>query len=163
MSFHPFSVAKTRESLREDALSQRDEMRYWFFSSVIWLFYFYHSAWLGLSLDWFLIYEVAVALVVLWIGLSESFKANGGDAGPDFLRRVVLLGTPLGLAVLVASQALYWLGWWVFPRVIDYRSFRDPAFAWQVVNFVCFNGIQIWFWWRLHHHLRVLNQPRHHE
>jgi hypothetical protein len=158
MSFHPFSAVKTRESLRAGTLSQRDELRYWIFSSVIWLFYVYHAGWVGQQLNWFLVYDVAVALAILWIGLNEAFKANGSDSGQDFLRRVILIGTPLGVGVLLASQALFWASWWAFPLIFNARSFRDPAFAWQMVNFFLFNGIQVCYWWRIHHHLSTLNR-----
>ena len=161
MSFHPFSVTRTRDALRADTISQREELRYWLFSSVIWLFYMYHSGWVGLAVNWFLLYDVGAALAILVIGLHEAFKANGGDSGRDFLRRVILIGVPLGVGVLLASQVLYWLGWWAFPRVFSAQSFRDPAFAWQVVNFLIFNGIQVWFWWRTCHHLSILNRQHH--
>jgi hypothetical protein len=157
MSFHPLSASRTREALREDAISQRDELRYWLLSSLIWLFYLYHAGWAGLQLNWFVLYDVVIAVAILWIGLNEAFKANGAEAGQDFVRRVVLVGVPLGVVVLLASQVLYWASWQLFPLVFDHRSFRDPSLAWQVMNFVIFNGIQAWFWWRICHHLALLN------
>lgn len=161
MSFHPFSARRTRQALEAGTVTARDEMRYWLVSSLVGLFFFYHSAWVGLQANWFLLYDVLIAVAILWIGLHEAFKANGGEAGREFLRRVVLLGVPLGLVVLAASQALYWASWYVFPLVIDQQSFRDPAFAWQLVNFFLFNGIQIWFWWRLHAHISTLASTDH--
>ncbi len=161
MSFHPFSVRHTRESLRVGNVTAGDEMRYWLVSSVIWLFYYYHVAWVGLQLSWFLVYDVLAALAVLWIGLHEVFKANGGTTGRDLLHRLIPLSVPLGLVVLLASQALYWASWYLFPLVINHQSFRDPEFAWQVVQFSIFNGIQIWFWWRLHFHISQLSNKQH--
>ncbi len=158
MSFTPFSVNKTRNGLRDDSISQKEEMRYWFASSIVWLFYLYHSGFVGLHFNWFLVYDVLAAVIILWVGLSEALKANGGNDGHQFLRRVVTLGTPLGFTVLIASQILYWLGWYIFPFILNAGSFREPAFAWQIVNFVIFNGIQVWFWWRIHRHLTILQK-----
>jgi hypothetical protein len=158
MSFHPFSAVKAREGLRTGHTSQRDEKNYWLFSSVIWLFVTYHYGLAGVELGWFLLYDVTVALGILWIGLSEAYKANGGDQGQHFLRNIAVIGTPLGVVVLLASLLLYWMAWRVFPHVFNAQSFRDPEFAWTVINFMLFNGIEIWFWWRICHHLRELAQ-----
>jgi len=160
MSFHPLSVVKTREALRGNTISSLDEARYWGVSSVVWLFYVYHSAWVGTRLSWHLVFEIAVAIGILWIGLSEAWKANGGSIGTDFLRRMVLIGSPLGVSVLALSQALFWISWFVFPMIIDGTSFRNPEFAWQVITFFLFNGIQTWFWWRTCTHLKVLNRAK---
>ena len=147
--------------MQAESLTQADERSYWLGSSVLWLVYLYHNAFVGMGRNWFVLYDMVVALAILWIGMNESFKANGGEHGRDFLRRLAVLGLPLGIAVLLASQALYWASWFVFPLVIDNRSFKDPAFAWQVLNFLFFQSIQIWFWWRLHQHLLFLNKDRH--
>ena len=125
---------------------------------MIWLFYLYHSGWVGLERNWFVLYDVVMALAIMWIGSSEAFKANQGGQGQDLLKRTTVLAVPLGITVLVASQALYWISWYGFPLVLDNRSFRNPEFAWQVLNFVLFHGIQVWFWWRLHDHLLILNK-----
>ena len=156
MSFHPFSVNRTREALNSSSISQSDELHYWIFSSVIWLFYIYHASWVGMQRDWFVLYDVAMALAILWIGAREAFKSNGGVSGTDFLRRIYLLGVPLGVAVLVASQLLYWVSWFVFPLIFTHQSFRNPQVAWQILGFVIFHGIKIWFWWRICFHLRNL-------
>ncbi len=160
MSFSPFSVVKTRNGLRDDSISQTEEVRYWLVSSLVWLFYAYHSGFVGLHFNWFLTYDVVTAVIILWVGLHEALKANGGNAGRDFVCRLAILGVPLGLIVLLASQVCYWFGWYLFPLVFDSRSFREPALAWQIVNFVIFNGIQIWFWWRIHHHLTILQKHK---
>ena len=156
MSFHPFSARKTREALQSGQMSQGDERRYWLYSGGIWLFYLYHMAWIGMERNWFVLYDVAIAVTILWIGMSETFKANGGDEGQEFVRRMALLGVPLGIVVLLASQALYWASWHLFPLVMQGGVFRKPEMAWQVLHFFLFNAIQVWFWWRTCHHLRLL-------
>lgn len=161
MSFHLFSTRKARQALRQGAVSPADEHRYWLASLAMGLFYLYHSGWIGLEHNWFFLYDVAMALAIFWTGSSEAFKANGGGQGQDLLKRTAVLGVPLGATVLLASQALYWLSWHAFPRVIDNRTFKNPEFAWQVVNFFLFHSLQIWFWWRLHHHLLILNKDSH--
>ena len=158
MSFHPLSAEKTRDALRAGTIAQRDEARYWIASSLCWMFYLYHAGVFGQRWGWFLLYDVGVALAILWIGVSETLKANGGDAGTEYLRRIVLIGTPLGIWVLVGAQALGWASWFLFPRLMDAQTFADPELAWQVVTFAMFNGMQIIFWWRLHYHLRQLNR-----
>lgn len=156
MSFNPFSAKRTRQALGDSSISQSNELHYWIFSSVIWLFYVYHASWVGMQRNWYVLYDVFTAVAILWIGANEAFKSNGAMKGRDFLRRVFLLGVPLGVSVLIASQLLYWISWYVFPIVFNQQSFRNPEAVWQILTFVLFHGIQIWFWWRTCFHLRAL-------
>lgn len=157
MSFHPLSAVRSRLALGRGEVSQRDEFRYWLGAGLIGLAYSYQWGYFGLQLNWFLVYDAAVFIAILAIGLSEAYKANGGDEGTDFIKRLAVLGLPLGLVVLAASQLIYWAGWHGFARLFAQGSFRDPARAWQIFMFIFTAGLQTWFWWRMARHLAALN------
>ena len=152
-----FSALRAREALRANTVSQHDEFKCWFAYSLIGSAYSYQAGYFGLQISWFLLYDLAAVIIILWIGLHESFKANGGDEGVNFLQRISVIGVPLSIATLIANQVLWFCGWYLFPLVIDQHSFRNPALAWQIFNFVCWSSISVWFWWRMHHHLSKLN------
>ena len=161
MSFHPLSAVRTGDALRTASLSQKDQMRYWLTSSLIGLVYNYQSSMVGLQLDWFFFYEVIVAIAITIIGVREAYKANGSEAGPDFLMRAAALSVPLGILILALHFLLYMVMWYGFPHVFDYQTFRNPAMAWHIVVFVLWNGLAIWFWWRLCHHLKRVSRNHH--
>ncbi len=161
MNFHLFSALRAREALRTNAISARDERNYWLAVSLIGLANIYQSGFFGVQIDWFLIYDIAIALAILWIGIGVSYKANGGDLGLDFIKRLTVIAVPLGLIALLASQILWFASWHLFPMIFDQSSFRNPAFAWHIVTFICWNTISVWFWWRMHHHISRLNGAYH--
>lgn len=161
MNFHLFSALRAREALRTNVISVRDERNYWFGMSLIGLIGIYQSGYFGLQIDWFLVYDIAMAVAILWIGMNESFKANGGEAGVDFIRRLTIIGVPLGLTALLATQVLWFASWHLFPHLFDQNTFRNPAFVWHIVTFICWNTISVWFWWRMHHHISRLNGTYH--
>jgi hypothetical protein len=157
MSFHLFSALRAREALRADAITQSDEKKSWFAYSVIGTAYGYQSGYFGLQIDWFLIYEIAAVFIILWIGLQESFRANGADHGTSFIKRIFIIGIPLSVITLAANQVLWLCAWYLFPLLFDQRTFRNPALVWHIFNFACWCGISVWFWWRMHHHISRLN------
>jgi hypothetical protein len=157
MGFHLFSALRARKALQDSAVSARDEFRYWFAYSLIGTAYSYQAGYFGLQIGWFLIYDVAAVIIIMWIGLHETFKANGADQGINLLQRLSVLGVPLSITALIANQVLWLASWHLFPLMIDQSSFRNPALAWHMVTFVCASGISVWFWWRMHHHISKLN------
>ena len=67
--------------------------------------------------------------------------------------RATCLSFPIGLKINVASILLGWVYYFLFPRVVDATTFRDPGRVFDLIMFVWVPAFSALFFWRLWHHL----------
>ena len=158
MSIDLFNTFRVRRALAEQNVTERQSFEYAVASGVLGLVYGYWSGYVGWKVDWFSAYEILVAVGILFVGLKECFRANGGDAGADFLKRLYVLNVPLGLKIFALNVIVFFASWYLFPLVITRDVFRDPSLVWQIYSFVWTNGLTVVYFWRMHAHLGAVRR-----
>jgi hypothetical protein len=94
-----------------------------------------------------------VVLIITVFGLSRCYHANGGALGQHFVLRATCLSFPIALKITFVSIALGWVNLFIFPKVVDSTTFRDPERVWDLVTFVWSPAFTALLFWRLWHHL----------
>jgi hypothetical protein len=158
MTIHWWNTDKVVERLAEGSVSEQEAMRYAMISAVLYTQATYFATWFGGYRSWLLIYEFFVVTIIALVGVSECFKANGGVQGVDFLKRLSVIGVPVGIKVALAGTAMGQIIYFSFPYVVTPTSFRDPAFVYQIISFAFAASFMFIFYWRLALHLSRLQR-----
>jgi len=154
MTIHWWNTDKLVERLVTDSLSESESLRYAMVAAALYTQAMYWATWFGGYQSWLLLYEFAAVTAVALIGVSECFKANDGSLGSDFLKRLAVLGVPVGIKVMLASIVLGQVLYFGFPYVVTPTTFRDPVFVYQLASFVFGMAFMAAFYWRIAFHLR---------
>ena len=120
--------------------------------------YSYQAGWFGLQLNWTILIDLFTTVAITWIGVHECYRANGQNLGRDLILRLAVLGVPLGIRLWFVSLFLYGLNWFGFAPFMQTGLFASPERAWHFLTFLLWNGTAAIFWWRMHHHIKVLNR-----
>ena len=144
--------------LSRGEIGERDGLLYFVANSVLWTVNLYYGVMVGAKYDWLLFYELLVVLTITIFGLLKCFEANGGAEGNQFVLRATCLSFPLGIKVSLLSVASGWGIYYIFPRVVDPMSFRDPTRLYLLLMFLLAAGLTAFFYWRLWLHLAAVRQ-----
>lgn len=99
--------------------------------------------------------------IISLIGVSECYNANGGPKGADFIRRLFVIGVPVGIKFAIASMALGQIAYFGFPSVVTTASFRDPGYVYELFLFAFSTVFMALYYWRIATHLtHVLERQR---
>jgi hypothetical protein len=157
MGIHLFSTKKARSHLL-GGINASDQARYWLAATLLGMAYSYQSGVIGFRFDWALFIDLFVSISIICIGISECYQANGKEQGRDFILRLAVLGVPLGIWLWLATFVFYAVNWYGFEFFMRTGLFANPQRAWHFLTFFLWNGSLAFFWWRMHHHVKVLNR-----
>jgi len=161
MTIHWWDTEKLIAQLAEGSVSENEAMRYAMIGAVMYTQAIYYTIWLGGDRSWLLVYEFVVVAIISLVGVSECFKANGGARGADFLKRLLVIGVPVGIKFALASTVLGQIAYFGFPYVVTPASFRDPAYVYQLYSFAFAAAFMSIYYWRIATHLaRLLHRQR---
>lgn len=158
MTVHFWNTNALATKLASGEVKERDAYVYYVANTVTWTVLNYYAVAMGASIGWLFVYEIMVVLVITVFGLAQCYQANGGASGKHFVLRATCLTLPIALKIGVASIALGWVNYFVFPRVVESTSFRDPGHVWDLVTFVWAPVFTALLFWRLWHHLSAIQQ-----
>lgn len=154
MAIHWWNTDKLVERLGTDGLSESESMRYAMVTAFLYTHATYWSIWFGGDRSGLLFYEFVAVTAIALIGIRECFKANEGSSGSDFLKRVTVLGVPIGVKVMLASFVLGQALYFGFLYVTMPAPFRDSALFYQLVPLAVSMMFTAVFYWRIAFHLR---------
>jgi hypothetical protein len=157
MTIHLFSTKSARGHLL-DGVEAEDQAKYWLVAALIGVAYNYQSGWIGFRFEWAILIDLFATIAITWVGIYECYRANGESKGRDLTLRLAVLAVPLGIRLWFVSLLLYALNWYGFPTFMQTSLFANPERAWHFLTFILWNGTAAIFWWRMHHHIRVLNR-----
>jgi hypothetical protein len=147
-----------RESLRNDAISQSDELNCMLISVLLSICYLYVYGFFGIKLEGNSLLAFAFAISTNYLGICLTYQSNGGEQGRDFLRRAIVLSVPLNISALALQLVLVGIAWFAFPYLHREVEFADPSWVWQLTLLVIFNVIVIWYWWRMRLHMTQISK-----
>lgn len=145
---------KTKElalQLKENSVSETDQMKYLLSTTIIGLLGFELSSPstvspLSLS-DYMPLLKFFLVLSITLMGFYETFKTNKANGGSNYLSRIVCLSLPIILKMILISL-IY--GFFVGLLVINPNR---ASFLFQALEVF----LQIFFFWRLNTHLEIIN------
>lgn len=152
-----WSVKRLIEDIRLGEVTETQYKNYYIASSLLVLF-----GYLMLNLSAEIKPTIALASFVLQLGLLVSwvnaiFKANGGEQGKDFLKRVIALYLPVAIQTMLLFIAIGIVIEVVFPLLINnmdenaqnhLNSIKDLIF--EVIVSTC-------IYWRIHKAIKLIN------
>lgn len=135
-------------------------MQYMMAASLLYTYTIYWGLWFGTYRDWAFFLELAIVVIIGFVGVFECYKANGKEEGEDFLIRYCALAVPIGfkLAILglVIGQALYFGS----DHILGTGAFRDPELAYRYIYFVVPISFSFIYYWRIAHHIGIVRALR---
>ena len=96
--------------------------------------------------------EMLVTTLVVIMGTLITFKTNKGEGGLDYIARVVMLGLPISIKIVV------------FTMILQIALFEFALYYWDydvltdLFTFVLAATISVLFYWRINVHLKYINQ-----
>lgn len=156
MATYWWSTNKLVQRLAEDSVSESESLRYAMITTVLYTQAIYSSIWSGGYRGWLLLYEFIAVTIIALVGISECFKANGGLGGTDFLKRLAVIGVPVGIKLAIAATFFGLAGYWGFGYVVTPTGFRNPAFVYELYSFVFACVFMFIFYWRIAVHLTAI-------
>ena len=158
MKIHFFN---TRSLATQLALGKVDELltfQYFFANNILWTLTLYYGLLSGAKLSWLLVLEIVIVIVITVLGLRRAFDANGGPSGQGFVIRATCLLFPIGIKITVASIALGWVNYFLFPIIIDPMSFREPERVYDLVTLIWAPIFTAILFWRLRLHITSISR-----
>jgi hypothetical protein len=109
------------------------------------------------TFSWPVVVFVLASVAILVVGLMAAYRANGGDDGRDLAGRLLALSWVLGLRVTMLFLPLF-IALMIGFVVLEPGPVKElPAGTMSVLlGFVLM--INVFFFWRLAHHLRDVNR-----
>lgn len=153
MAIRFWNTKALAQELALAAVREREAFSYYLLNSVMWTLMGYYGYYFGARIGWLFFYEILVVLAITIFGLARCYEANGGSSGQQFVLRATCLSFPISLKINVASILLGWVHYYLFPRVVDATTFRDPGQVFDLIMFVWVPAFSALFFWRLWHHL----------
>ena len=161
MTIHWWRTDKLVEDLALDNVSEGQSLRYAMISTVLVTASLYYTLWYGGVRGWSLVIEFAAVCLISLIGLNECFKANGGQSGAYFLKRLCCLGVPVGLKIFIVSVVVGQAMYFGFPRIFTTTSFRDPHFAYHFATSLLVGLYMVCYYWPIAYYMeRVADANR---
>ena len=161
MTIHWWNTDEAVEKLADGLVSESESVRYAMLSAVLYTQGTYIAIWYGGNRGLLLVYEFLVVTIIALVGVVECFKANGGAQGVDFLKRLSVIGVPIGIKVALVATVLGQVGYFGLPYVITPLSFRNPAFVYDLYSFAFSSSVMFIYYWRITTHLsRVSRRER---
>lgn len=156
MTIHWWRTEALVRELAEGRVGERESLAYAMLSALLYFQAVYYGIWFGGTQSAMVIAEFLAVTLVALAGLYECFKANGGAAGTDYLKRLYCLGVPVGIKVSLATVVLGQAIAFGFGRVVRPQDFRDPALAYQLLSFFFAGAFTVLYYWRVARHMRRL-------
>ncbi len=158
MKLRVWNSAGVARDLAAGHVSEGDSFAYFVGSSVLLLVEGYVGTLIGTDIDWLLLYEFFVALVITVVGLRACYLVNGAGSGKDFLVRFICISLPVSVKLALVSWVLYVL-FHLFPNpFLDPFLFVNEERAWALFSFLWVAGFTGAFYWRVWFHMRSVVQ-----
>lgn len=156
MAIHWWQTEKLVQRLADGVVSENESLRYAMINAVLYTQAIYYATWVGGYGDWMLFYEFVAVTVISLVGLSECYKANGGEQGDDFLKRLSVISAPVGIKLAITAVILGQVVYWGFGYVISPDTFRNPALVWKIYTISFSAAFMFIFYWRVTVHLAAV-------
>lgn len=153
MTTHWWNTNELVQRLSQGRISEAESLRYAMINAVLVTQAIYYATWGGGYRGSMLMYEFFVVTIISLVGLSECYKANGGQQGADFLKRLSVISVPVGIKVVLIGFLLGWASYWGFGYIVTPTTFRNPAYVWELYSFAYAAFFMFIFYWRITVHL----------
>lgn len=154
MRIHWWRTEALVQELGDGQVGERESLVYAMLSALLYFQAVYYAIWFGGTQSAMVIAEFLAVTLIAFAGLYECFKANGGAAGHEYLKRLYCLGVPVGIKVSLATVALGQAIAFGFAHVVRPQDLRDPAFAYQLLSFFFAGAFTVLYYWRVARHMR---------
>jgi len=124
------------KQLANNEVSEKTTFSYFLANTVLWTIVLYWGPATGAKVTWLTLYDMVVVLTISVVGLLMCFQANGGPDGKNFLVRATCLSFPIGIKINILNQLLVWGTFYIYPKVIDGATFRDPTKVYLLLMFL---------------------------
>ena len=158
MDIQFFNTNKLTAQLANNEVSEKATFSYFLANTILWTLILYYGPATGAKVTWLTLYDLVLVLIVSIIGLLKCFEANGGADGKSFLVRATCLSFPIGLKINILYLLLVWGTYYVFPKIIDGATFRDPARVYMLLMFLISAITAILFYRRLWVHISYISR-----
>jgi hypothetical protein len=160
MAFHIWHTKNLAADLAGGRVSERDGLKYMLLAAVLYVYTNYWNLWFGNYKDVGFLIELSLVLIISVVGVCECYKANGGDAGEDFIVSFCALSVPVGTKIaiigLICGQALFFGS----DRVLATGAFRDPDLAYRYIYSFIAVSLSFVTYWRIAHHIGTVRASR---
>ena len=138
---HFWRIQPLVHDLSTGKVSERQGMLYYLASTLIALAQTQYSLWWGPRSGWLFHLEFTALVVITYIGISQCWKANKGDA---FVFRAICLSVPAGVRVSFLSITFGLLLYFNAESLFDPRPQKpERAYAWlamRIIGFAVISG-----------------------
>lgn len=146
------------EAVARHELSEKEQFVLLLFGQVVLFAASYIGVFSGITRDWMSVVQALVLLAITVFGVSQTFKANGGDQGRDFAQRFLIVSIPISFKLsLLSWLAFYAISWGITMATLRANdvafelTMKTFEFAWNI-------ALTALFFWRLAHWMRVARQ-----
>jgi hypothetical protein len=153
MAVHWWRTDALVRELAEGRVGEHESLVYAMLTALLYFQAVYYGMWFGGTQSGMVIAEFAAVTLIAFAGLYECFKANGGAAGAEYLKRLYCLGVPVGIKVTLATVILGQAIAFSFGRLVGPQDFRDPYLVYQLLSLFFAGTFTIVFYWRVAHHM----------
>jgi hypothetical protein len=148
-----FNSTALASDLAHNRVTERESLAYMLIGAVLYTQANYFALWFGAYRDWLFFLELAVVLGVSLIGVHECYKANGADAGANFLLRFSALSVPVGVNLAIAGHLVGQAVYWGSPYILGRGLFRDPDLVYRYITFITPVAFAFIYYWRISVHI----------
>jgi hypothetical protein len=140
-----------------DRISERQGMLYFLASTLVILIQTQYSLWWGPRSGWLFHFELVALTLIACIGTFQCWKVHEGN---NFVLRAICLSVPAGIRVFVLSVVFGLLLQVNAESLFDYRTFRNPERAYDLVSYASFIGFSVYFWYLLYQGMAAISKAK---
>jgi hypothetical protein len=152
-----WNINKLALDLANSKVNEKAGMQYFLASTLLILFQTYYAMWWGVERGWLFFFEFTLLAIISIFGCMEAFKANGSEAGNNFIMRVICLSVPAGIRVAFFSLVFGELLVINAQSIFSPSSFANPWQAFTIVSYAGFIGFSIMYWWLIYDGFRQIH------
>ena len=143
------------EDIKDNKISEKSKMYYYLLTISIYniIGYQYLSEFSGDMTT--AIGEMLVTTLVLIFGTFITFKTNNSRGGSDYIARVIMLGLPISIKLIVFTLIFQIVLYEVVFYYWNYDILTDLFISVSVAT------ISILLFWRINEHLKFINNETH--
>jgi hypothetical protein len=147
-----WKTAQLADDIKNNKVSEKSKMYYYLLVVALYNLVAYQNL-LEFEMDMTtLIGEMLITTVVIAIGILITFKSNNGVNGSDYISRVIMLGLPITVKIIV-FMSIFQIA--LYAAVFYYWNYDVLTDLFVSANVVV---ATILVYWRLNVHLKYINQ-----
>lgn len=147
-----WKTEKLANDIKNDRVNEKSKMHYYLLMMVLYNVIAYQNL-LEFEMDMMtLASEMLITTLVVAVGVLTTFKSNNGANGSDYISRVIMLGLPITIKIVV-FMSIFQIA--LYEAVFYYWNYDVLTDLFVSTNVVL---ATILGYWRLSVHLKCINQ-----